>query len=84
MYYIYILKSLKTKMLYIGMTNNLRKRLEKHNSGSENFTKKYIPWELVYFEGYKDQKDAILRERRLKNYGASLGQLKKRIANSLK
>ena len=69
-------------MTYIGMTDNLKKRIKQHNNGESNFTKKYIPWILIYFEAYKNQKDAVLRERKLKKYGSALGGVKKRIVNS--
>lgn len=53
MFYLYLLRSKEKKSeFYIGYTNNLRERLEQHNSGKSFHTKKYMPWELVYYEAY--------------------------------
>ena len=83
MFYVYIIKSRKTGEIYIGFTNNLKRRIEEHNQGNSISTKSNSPWELIYFEGYKSEKDAILREKGLKYFGRALGQLKRRIKNSL-
>jgi putative endonuclease len=84
MYYVYFLKSTGTRWIYIGTTNNLNRRLAEHNNGKSIFTSKRGPWELIYFEAYKDERDAIAREKSLKNYGSGLGRLKKRLFHSLK
>ena len=53
--------------MYIGVTNNLLRRLYEHkNNLVDGFTKKYHVHKLVYFESYKYVKDAIIREKRLK------------------
>jgi putative endonuclease len=65
-YYIYILKSLKDGLLYIGQTGNLDKRLDAHNSGRVRSTKHRLPLELVYHEEFADRSQAIKRERELK------------------
>ena len=83
MYYVYILKSKIRKLLYIGFTNNLNKRLEEHNQGNFFTTKKYRPWELCYFEGYKNEQEARDREKKLKQFGKVYSQLKRRIRGSL-
>jgi putative endonuclease len=83
MFYVYIIKSRKTGDIYIGFTNNLKRRIEEHNKEKSISTKSNTPWELIYFEGYKSEKDAILREKGLKYFGRALGQLKRRIKNSL-
>ena len=83
MYYVYVLKSFKTNQLYIGFSTDLKKRVEDHNNGKSIYTKKYIPWELIYYESYKSETDARMRESQLKNYGSSLQKLKQRISNSL-
>jgi len=68
-YYIYILTSKKNGTLYIGLTNNLVRRIFEHKSGLiKGFTKKYSVNKLVYFENYSDINAAILREKRLKKW----------------
>ncbi|MFA6382789.1 MAG: GIY-YIG nuclease family protein, partial [Candidatus Buchananbacteria bacterium] len=63
-YYVYILESeLVDKELYIGYTNDLRKRLTQHNSGSSQSTKRYLPWKLIYYEACIDINDAKRREK---------------------
>ena len=67
MYYVYILTNKSDKVMYIGVTNNLQRRLCEHkNELVEGFTKKYHVHKLVYYESYKEVKDDILREKRLK------------------
>ena len=68
MYYTYILKSLINNKYYIGYTADLAKRLVEHNSGRVNFTRRYKPWELYYFEEYDDAKHANRRERQIKSW----------------
>lgn len=67
-YYVYILSS-KNKVLYIGMTNVLAKRIIEHkNRLVEGFTKNYNVDKLVYFESQPDLQSAIKREKQLKNW----------------
>jgi len=84
MFALYILKSLKDGDLYIGSTNNLKKRLLEHNLGKVYATKLRRPFKLVYCELYKSEADARKREHNLKLNGRALGQLKRRISNSIK
>jgi len=63
MYYIYVLRSLKDKKLYSGYSSNLKKRFEDHNNGKVPITKNRIPFELIYYEAYKNQQDATSREK---------------------
>ena len=83
MFHVYILKSTDSNNLYIGFTSDLQKRLLAHNQG-ENTSTKLHQWILVYSESYLSETDARKRERMLKQYGKSLGMLKKRISGSLK
>lgn len=79
MYYVYILKSKIREEIYIGSTNNLKRRLKEHNSGMETSTKRYAPWELYYYEAYLSENLARLREKKLKHNGNAIRELKKRI-----
>ena len=55
------------KVMYIGMTNNLFRRVYEHkNSLVDGFTKRYRVYKLVYYEEYSQVKDAIKREKSLK------------------
>ena len=83
MFYIYILKSDRDKDLYTGFINNLERRLKEHNNGLAPATKFRTPFELIYCEGYKSEKDARKREQNLKLRSRAFVQLKKRIMNSL-
>jgi putative endonuclease len=83
MFYLYILKSKKDKNLYIGSTNDLKKRLSLHNSGKVFSTKLRFPLELVYYEAYKSGKDARKREKNLKLRSRAYAQLAKRIKLSI-
>lgn len=85
MFYVYVLKSVKTRFLYIGVTNDLRRRFSEHNSerASREFTQRNKPWKLVYHEAYLNEQDARDREAALKKSGANRGHLRKRVKRSL-
>lgn len=83
MYYVYIIRSIKYNKLYIGYTADLTTRLNEHNSGLSYHTKKYMPWQYVYTEGYANENDARDREKKLKQFGKVYSQLKRRIVRSL-
>ncbi len=82
MYYVYILQSKVNGQFYIGSTPNLKKRLSEHNMGKVQSTAPYIPYELIYLEGYRDKRDAIKREKMLKHHGQDFRRLKERFYNS--
>lgn len=65
-YYVYILHNKNKNYIYIGYTENLRKRLKDHNSGYSQSTKAYNPLDLIHYEAYKNIKDAKRREIYLK------------------
>ena len=68
-YYIYILASQKNGTLYIGVTNDLERRVLEHKQKiNEGFTSKYDVNRLVYFESFQYINDAVLREKRLKKW----------------
>lgn len=83
MFYVYILKSKKDNRLYLGYTNNLRKRLKEHNLGLVSSTKLRTPLRLVYYEAYAIRQDATKREHNLKLRAKALRQLRNRIRSSL-
>ena len=66
MFYNYILQSKKNNNLYVGYTNNLKKRLEEHNRGLNQSTKPYRPWKIIYYEACLNEKDTERRENYLK------------------
>ena len=69
MYYVYILTNNFNTIMYIGVTNDLRRRLYEHKTEQiEGFTKKYHIHKLVYFEEYSNIDDAIEREKQLKRW----------------
>ena len=66
MYYTYVLRSKKDKKLYIGWTDDLRKRLKKHFNGKVEATKNRRPLELLYVEACLSKEKAIKREKYFK------------------
>ena len=69
MYYLYMLTNSSDSVLYIGVTNDLRRRLLEHkNEEISGFTKRYHLHKLVYFEQYSEIIDAISREKQLKRW----------------
>jgi len=68
-YYVYILASKRNGTLYVGVTNDLDRRVAEHKQGiTEGFTKRYGVHLLVHAETYSDINDAIVREKRLKKW----------------
>ena len=66
-YYVYLLTNQNRTVLYIGVTNDLKRRVGEHKAGAHpGFTKKYNVHYLVYFETYPDVNAAIAREKQLK------------------
>lgn len=68
-YFVYILASKANGTLYIGVTNDLERRVLEHKSGViKGFTSKYRVNKLVYYESFQFIEEAIQREKRLKNW----------------
>ena len=68
-FYVYILANKKNGVLYIGLTNELERRIEEHKSKIlKGFTSKYNVDKLVYFEAFDTYPEAFTRERRLKKW----------------
>ena len=83
MYYVYLLYSQSADETYCGATNDLKRRITEHQSGSQQSTAHASDWEIIYYEAYQSEEDARRRESKLKQYGSSYGHLKKRVAGSL-
>lgn len=66
MFYVYVLRSARSGRLYTGCTSDLRKRLSEHQVGKSTYTKTRGPYELIYYEACRDEKDAFTREKYLK------------------
>ena len=66
-FFVYILYSEKFGKFYIGQTNNLTDRLNRHNNGYEKSTSSYIPWKMVWFTEKTSRGEATILEKKLKN-----------------
>jgi putative endonuclease len=67
--YVYIMTNYKRTTYYIGVTNNLWRRVSEHVNGrGSKFVGKYKLFDLVYYEHFTDVRYAILREKQLKNW----------------
>ncbi len=68
-YYVYFLTNKTNDVLYVGVTNNLERRLYEHREGlADSFTKKFRINKLVYFEIFSDPTNAITREKQIKRW----------------
>ncbi|MCG2711731.1 MAG: GIY-YIG nuclease family protein [Candidatus Omnitrophica bacterium] len=76
--YVYVLRNSNNR-LYIGSTNNLKRRIEEHRKKKVFSTKDFKDFDLVYYEAYSFEKNARMREKRLKYFGKAYQELKKRI-----
>lgn len=82
MYYVYVLQSEKDGNIYIGYSTDLRRRFEEHNNRKVKSTKLRVPFKLVYYEAYRNKKDATEREYFLKTH-QQRDLLKERLKYSL-
>jgi len=78
MFYTYVLKSIKDGKLYIGFSENLKKRIKEHQDGLVTATKNRRPLKLVYYEACLVKEKAIAREKALK-IGFGRAYLKRRL-----
>lgn len=83
MYGVYILQSKKDKSLYIGYSNNIKRRVNEHQKGRCASTTDKRPWEIIYCELYKNRKDAVHRESFFKS-GWGRNYINKILYNTLK
>ena len=68
-YFVYIITNKHNSTYYIGVTNNLERRIYEHkNKLIEGFSKKYNLFKLIYYENYNNINSAIRREKQLKNW----------------
>jgi len=67
MYYTYAIKSVVKNYIYVGMTNDLERRLKQHSNGENRSTNAYKPFVLVLAEKYETRIDARRREKYLKS-----------------
>ncbi|NJB69845.1 putative endonuclease [Saonia flava] len=71
-FFVYIVTNENKTTLYIGVTNNIQRRLSQHYFDSKNqkisFAGKYNCYHLIYYEGFESIKTAILREKELKKW----------------
>ena len=71
-YFIYIITNWNNSVMYIGVTNDLKRRIYEHKDGKiDGFTKKYNVKKLVYFEHFTNIEYAIKREKQLKKWKRS-------------
>lgn len=82
-FYLYVCISLKDKKLYVGSTNNLERRQKEHANGLVTSTRHRLPLELIYYEVYRLEKDARMRERYLKGGGRARANLYLQLAETL-
>jgi len=65
-YHVYILQSTVDGSYYVGSTQDLNERLDRHNQGRSKYTKSKRPWQLVYHEKYPERSSAMKREKEIK------------------
>jgi len=66
-YHVYAIKSASRNYIYVGLTNNLARRIKEHNSGLNKTTKPYIPFLLIHSEIFETRNEARQREKYLKS-----------------
>ncbi len=66
-YHVYIIESLKDGTYYVGSTQNLTERIERHDQGRSIYTKVKKPWKLLYSETHPDRSTASIRENEIKS-----------------
>jgi len=79
-YYVYVIKSKKRNWLYVGMTNNITRRIQQHQKGESKSTAPYRPFCLLFTEKYPDSVSARNREKYLK---AASGNIRKKYSISI-
>jgi len=67
MYYVYAIKSLNKKYIYVGLTDNVNRRFNQHNNGLERTTRSYRPFKLIHIEKFETRPGARQKEKYLKS-----------------
>jgi putative endonuclease len=67
MYFVYIIYSERFEKFYVGLSADIKQRLQTHNSGKVKSTKSFIPWRVVYTEKFKTRPEAREKEKYLKS-----------------
>jgi len=70
-FFVYILESLKDGNLYIGQTNDIEKRIKRHDTGQVSSTRNRRPLKLIYQESFPARTDSMAREKYLKSLKSS-------------
>lgn len=79
MFYVYLIGSLSSnEQRYVGMTTDLKRRLQQHNDGKSYHTSKFKPWNLITYIAFSDRAKAVSFERYLKS-GSGHAFAKKRL-----
>lgn len=65
-YYVYILESIKDARYCIGQTEDLEKRLDRHNAGRNRSTKASSPWKLKWWKEFESRSESVKEEKKLK------------------
>lgn len=76
MWYVYVISSLKNGKNYTGITSDLKRRIDEHNSKSGGYyTSRNSPFKLIYYEAFLDKRDASIQEKFYKSgYGREVLQ----------
>ena len=67
MWKVYALKSKDRNYIYVGLTEDLDRRIAEHNSGKNKTTKPYKPFKLIYSEEFQTRMEARIKEKNLKS-----------------
>ena len=67
MYFVYAINSKDRNYIYVGLTNNVNRRLTEHNKGENRSTKAFIPFELIMKESFETRLEARAREKYLRS-----------------
>ena len=66
-YFVYAILSSKCNWIYVGLTNDVPRRIKEHNLGRNHSTKAYAPFRLLFYEEYPSRMEARIREKYLKS-----------------